>query len=79
MGDSADSLNISGIEMPNTRQSLRVPGEFVVWQRQIARHSLCRYVVSETSVCRLVRPHNLTTSPTVIVKKAADEFRDNAQ
>ncbi len=34
------------------------------------------YFVSESSVYRLVRSHDLITSPNFIVMKAADEFRD---
>jgi putative transposase len=35
-----------------------------------------RYFVSEASVYRLLKAHNLITSPAYIVIKAADEFRD---
>jgi putative transposase len=35
-----------------------------------------RYFVSETSVYRLLRAHDLSTSPAFIVVKAAEEFRD---
>ena len=35
-----------------------------------------RYFVSEASVYRLLKAHNLITSPAFIVIKAADEFRD---
>ena len=34
------------------------------------------YFVSESSVYRLLRSHDLITSPNIIVIKAADEFRD---
>jgi putative transposase len=34
------------------------------------------YFVSEASVYRLLRSHDLITSPAIIVMKAADEFRD---
>ena len=34
------------------------------------------YFVSESSVYRLLRSHDLITSPNFIVMKAADEFRD---
>lgn len=35
-----------------------------------------RYFVSEASVYRLLKAHNLITSPAFIVMKAADEFKD---
>jgi putative transposase len=35
-----------------------------------------RYFVSETSVYRLLKAHDLITSPAFVVMKAADEFRD---
>ena len=35
-----------------------------------------RYFVSEASVYRLLKAHDLITSPAFIVIKAADEFRD---
>ena len=35
-----------------------------------------RYFVSETSVYRLLKAHDLITSPAFIVMKAADEFKD---
>jgi len=35
-----------------------------------------KYYVSEASVYRLLKAHNLITSPAFIVIKAADEFRD---
>ena len=35
-----------------------------------------RYFVSESSVYRLLKAHNLITSPAFIVLKAADEFKD---
>ena len=35
-----------------------------------------RYFVSESSVYRLLKAHNLITSPAFIVMKAADEFKD---
>ena len=35
-----------------------------------------RYFVSEASVYRLLRAHDLITSPAFIVMKAADEFRE---
>ena len=35
-----------------------------------------RYFVSEASVYRLLKAHDLITSPAYIVIKAADEFRD---
>ena len=34
------------------------------------------YFVSESSVYRLLKAHNLTTSPAFVVMKAADEFKD---
>ncbi len=34
------------------------------------------YFVSESSVCRLLKAHDLITSPAFIVIKAADEFHD---
>ena len=34
------------------------------------------YFVSEASVCRLLKTHDLIISPTFIVIKAANEFRD---
>ena len=34
------------------------------------------YFVSEASVCRLLKAHDLITSPAFVVIKAADEFRD---
>jgi len=34
------------------------------------------YFISEASVYRLLRSHDLITSPAFIVMKAADEFRD---
>lgn len=34
------------------------------------------YLISESSVYRLLRSHDLITSPNFIVMKAADEFRD---
>ena len=36
-----------------------------------------KYFVSESSVYRLLKSHDLITSPAFIVIKAADEFRDN--
>ena len=35
-----------------------------------------RYFVSEASVYRLLKAHDLITSPAFIVMKAADEFKD---
>ena len=35
------------------------------------------YFVSEASVYRLLKAHDLITSPAFVVIKAADEFRDN--
>ena len=35
-----------------------------------------RYFVSESSVYRLLKAHDLITSPAFIVMKAADEFKD---
>ena len=35
-----------------------------------------RYFVSETSVCRILKAHDLITSPAFVVIKAADAFRD---
>ena len=35
-----------------------------------------RYFVSEASVYRLLKAHDLITSPAFVVIKAADEFRD---
>ena len=35
-----------------------------------------KYFVSESSVCRLLKAHDLITSPAYIVIKAADEFKD---
>ena len=35
-----------------------------------------KYFVSEASVCRLLKAHDLITSPAFIVIKAADEFKD---
>ena len=35
-----------------------------------------RYFVSEASVYRLLKAHDLTTSPNFIVMKAASEFKD---
>ena len=35
------------------------------------------YFVSEASVYRLLKAHNLITSPAFVVMKAADEFRNN--
>ena len=35
-----------------------------------------QYFVSEASVYRLLKAHDLITSPAYIVIKAADEFRD---
>ena len=35
-----------------------------------------RYFVSEASVYRLLKAHDLITSPAFIVMKAADEFRE---
>jgi len=35
-----------------------------------------RYFVSEASVYRLLKAHNLITSPNFIVMKAASEFKD---
>jgi putative transposase len=34
------------------------------------------YFVSEASVCRLLKAHDLITSPAFIVMKAANEFTD---
>jgi hypothetical protein len=34
------------------------------------------YFVSEASVCRLLKAHDLIASPAFIVMKAADEFQD---
>ena len=36
-----------------------------------------KYFVSESSVYRLLKSHDLITSPAFIVIKAADEFKDN--
>ena len=37
---------------------------------------IASYYVSESSVYRLLKAHDLITSPAFIVIKAADEFRD---
>jgi len=34
------------------------------------------YFVSEASVCRLLKTHDLITSPAFVVIKAADAFKD---
>ena len=36
-----------------------------------------KYFVSEASAYRILKAHDLITSPAFIVMKAADEFRDN--
>jgi putative transposase len=35
-----------------------------------------KYFVSEASACRILKSHDLITSPAFIVVKAADEFKD---
>lgn len=35
-----------------------------------------RYFVSEASVCRVLKVHDLVTSPAFVVIKAADEFHE---
>ena len=35
-----------------------------------------RYFVSESTVCRLLKAHDLITSPAFVVIKAADEFHN---
>jgi len=37
------------------------------------------YFVSEASVYRVLKAHDLITSPAFVVMKAADEFRDKAK
>ena len=46
--------------------------------RELATHftGLKKYFVSEASVYRLLKAHDLITSPAFIVMKAADEFKD---
>jgi putative transposase len=49
--------------------------------RELALHftDTKRYFVSESSVYRLLKAHDLITSPALIVIKAADEFKDKTK
>ena len=50
--------------------------ELSPWELAVRFTDTRGYFVSEASVYRLLKAHDLITSPTFVIIKAADEFRD---
>ena len=72
----------SGVE-PHSRRSSQRVGAMALDQPELSPRELATrftdttsYYVSESSVYRLLKGHDLITSPAFIVIKAADEFKD---
>ena len=71
-GSGTASLRRSKIRSSNWR-STRQSSARANWR---CASPMSKYFVSESSVYRLLKAHDLITSPAYIVIKAADEFRD---